>query len=418
MYCGNCFRDNALVAELRRQGHETLMLPLYLPMTLDEPNQSAGTPLFFGGINVYLEQQSALFRHTPDWLRNLLNHPKLLKLAAGRAAKTRAADLGELTLSMLQGEQGHQARELDELLGWLKPQGAPEAVFLSNALLLGLARRLKRELGTRVICMLQGEDEFLDGLPEPFKTRCWDEVRLRAREIDHFIAPSRYFGDLMADRAHIPSDRLSVIYNGISLEGYPDQSPAANVRAPVLGFFARLCPDKGLDLLVEAYLEARKALPGLRLKIGGACGPADELFVAECRRKLADANAASDVEFHTNLDRAAKIGFLKSLSLLCVPARYREAFGLYVLEAMAAGTPVVQPRHAAFPELVEATGGGLIVDHDPKALARGIVEVAADTELQRRLSQQAHAGVRTHFTAARMAEQVVQLVKRLPAPLA
>jgi hypothetical protein len=68
MYCGGCFRDNSLVAALRKQGHQTLMVPLYLPLTLDEPDQSAGTPIFFGGINVYLDQKSALFRKAPRWL--------------------------------------------------------------------------------------------------------------------------------------------------------------------------------------------------------------------------------------------------------------------------------------------------------------------------------------------------------------
>ncbi|MFT4692857.1 MAG: hypothetical protein ACI9OD_005097, partial [Limisphaerales bacterium] len=67
MYCGNCFRDNALVAELRKLGHDTLMVPLYLPMTLDEEDQSAGTPIFFTGINVYLEQKIPLFRRAPKW---------------------------------------------------------------------------------------------------------------------------------------------------------------------------------------------------------------------------------------------------------------------------------------------------------------------------------------------------------------
>src|SRR6187399_721060 len=90
MYCGNCFRDNALVAALRKRGHQTLMVPLYLPMTLDEADQSAGIPTFFNGVNVYLEQKSAFFRHAPEWLHRLLASPTLLKWAAGRAAKTRA----------------------------------------------------------------------------------------------------------------------------------------------------------------------------------------------------------------------------------------------------------------------------------------------------------------------------------------
>ena len=94
MYCGGCLRDNALVAALRKLGHEVVMVPLYLPLTLDEEDQSAGTPLFFGGISVYLEQKSTLFREAPGWLHDLFASRRLLNWAAGKAAKTRPSDLG------------------------------------------------------------------------------------------------------------------------------------------------------------------------------------------------------------------------------------------------------------------------------------------------------------------------------------
>src|ERR1051326_6809429 len=105
MYCGNCFRDNALVAVLRKMGHEVTMVPLYLPLTLDEPDQSTNTPIFFSGINVYLEQKSSFFQHAPEWLHRALAARPLLKWASGYAAKTNASELGELTLSMLRGEE-------------------------------------------------------------------------------------------------------------------------------------------------------------------------------------------------------------------------------------------------------------------------------------------------------------------------
>src|SRR6266568_3940052 len=150
MFCGLCFRDNALVGELRRTGHKVTMVPLYLPFTLDEPDESAGTPIFFSGINVYLEQKSAFFRHAPGWLHRLLASRGLLKWAAGKTAKTRAEDLGDITLSMLRGEDGNQARELNELIAWFKSQSKPDVICLSNALLLGLAHRLKSELGAPI----------------------------------------------------------------------------------------------------------------------------------------------------------------------------------------------------------------------------------------------------------------------------
>ncbi len=368
MYCGNCLRDNALVAALRKMGHDVLMVPLYLPLTLDEEDQSAGTPIFFGGINVYLEQKSALFRDAPGWFRDLLASPTLLKWASGKAARTRAADLGEITLSMLRGEEGNQRRALDELIAWLKTQSKPDIICLSNALLIGFVRRLKSELRVPVVCMLQGEDGFLEGLPETHRAACWKTLAERAAEADMFVATSRYFGDLMRGRLGLPAERVRVVHNGIDLTGYADpevQSPKSKVqspteiasRKPVLGYFARMCREKGLDKLVEAYIVLRKKnrVENLKLRIGGSCGPADEPFVNSLRQRLKESEVLGDVEFCPNLDRAAKLAFLKSLSVFSVPAIYGEAFGLYVIEALAAGVPVVQPRTGAFPELIEAT---------------------------------------------------------------
>src|SRR5436190_8779447 len=176
MYCGNCFRDNALVHELRRLGHSTLMIPLYLPMTVDERDESTGTPIFFSGINVYLEQLFPMFAKAPNWIRRPLASSTLLKWAAGRAARTRAQDLGELTNSIIRGEHGNQAAELEELITWLKSNHQPDVICLSNALLAGMVRKLKEELDVPVVCVLQGEDSFLDSLPEPHRTQAWNAL--------------------------------------------------------------------------------------------------------------------------------------------------------------------------------------------------------------------------------------------------
>src|SRR5947207_11545628 len=137
MYCGICLRDNALVAALRKMGHHVLMVPLYLPLTLDEKDESEGTPIFFSGINVYLEQKLPWFRKAPAWFHSLMESKKLLRWAGGRAAKTQPKELGDITHSMLQGEEGFQARELAQLIGWLKNRKI-DVICLSNALLVGL----------------------------------------------------------------------------------------------------------------------------------------------------------------------------------------------------------------------------------------------------------------------------------------
>ena len=274
MFCGNCFRDNALVAALRQQGHDVLMVPLYLPLTLDEEDQTRGTPIFFNGVNVFLEQKSPWFRTAPEWVHRLSASPRLLKWAAGRAAKTRAADVGDITLSMIRGEHGHQARELEELIAFLKTQPKPDIVCLSNALLAGMARRLKSELGAKIVCVLQGEDSFLDALPDDVRFLAWKTLAERCADIDLFIPPTRYFGDRMRERLKLPEDRVRVIYDGISLDGY-DEAKAP--QTPTLGFFARMCREKGLDVLVEAFilLKEGRRVENLKLKLGGGCGLAE-----------------------------------------------------------------------------------------------------------------------------------------------
>ena len=417
MYCGNCFRDNALVTALRQMGHDVTMVPLYLPLTLDEEDQSEGTPTFFGGINVYLEQKFAFFRHAPDWLRHLLASRKMLTWAAGRAAKTRATDVGDILLSMLQGEAGRQARELDELIAWLKTQPRPEAICLSNALLVGLARRLKAELQTRVVCTLQGEDSFLDALPDSHRDATWRLLSERAADVDLFIAPSRYFARFMSGRLRLPADRVRVVYNGINLDGYETPTPAVEGgfrTAPVLGFLARMCREKGLDTLVEAFILLKQSgrAGNLRLRIGGSCGPADEPFVKTLRQRLAAAGYIGQTGFNPNLAHSEKLEFLRSLTIFSVPANYGEAFGLYLIEALAAGVPVVQPRTAAFPELIEATGGGVLCEPgDPKALANAIEQLLLDPKQAQRLGEAGRKAVFAKFSAEAMAQETLKAIE-------
>jgi glycosyltransferase involved in cell wall biosynthesis len=414
MYCGNCLRDNALVAALRRMGHKVLMVPLYLPLTLDESDQSAGTPVFFNGINVYLEQKSAWFRGAPGWLHGLVAGKSLLKWASSHAGNTRAENLGDLTLSMLRGESGNQSRELEKLIEWLKSQPRPDVIFLSNALLLGMARRLRRDLDRPVVCMLQGEDYFLDSLPQPQRDACWHTLADRSRDAQLFIAPSRYFAALMATRLGLPSERVRVVYNGINLEGYSPSAGQSQPRPPVLGYFARLCREKGLDIVVDAFisLHRRGKFPELRLCLAGSLGPADQPFVQSLRQRLGAAGLSSLAEFHPNVDRATKVRLLESFTVFSVPARYGEAFGLYVIEALAAGVPVVQPRAAAFPELIELTGGGLLCEPDnPDALAMTIEQLLLDPKRARTLGQTGKKAVTERLNAVSMAGSLLEAIK-------
>jgi glycosyltransferase involved in cell wall biosynthesis len=409
-YCGTCLRDNALVAELCRQGHDAIMVPMYLPPTLDEPSAARGAPLFYGGVNVYLQQKSALFRHTPRWLDKLFDSPPLLKAAASKAGSTSASQLGDMTISSLRGEQGNQAKELERLVEWLETDFRPEVVCLSNVLLAGLARRIKERTGAPVVCTLQGEDTYLDALPAKDREVAWRTLAERCKEIDAFIAVSHYHGDLMRERIGLPTDKVHVVYNGISLKGY-EPAPVPP-DPPVLGYLARMYPPKGLETLIEAYIQIRKRgrHDNLKLRVAGSMTEMDKPFVEKLRGRLAGEGLEADAEFLPDVDHTGKIAFLRSLSVLSVPATYGESFGLYVIEAMAAGVPVVQPRHAAFPELIEATGGGILCEPNKvQALADGIEELLDDPEKTRALGLAGRQAVEEKFNVEKMAQAVMRV---------
>ncbi len=405
-YCGSCVRDNALVTALRRLGHDALSVPLYLPHIVDEADASAGAPLFFGGVNVYLQQHAALFRKTPAWMDRLFDARVLLDMAAKQAGMTSMQEVGAMTVSMLRGEGGNQAKELEKLVAWLSEE-KPDVVCLSNALLAGMARRIRRDAVAPVVCTLQGEDYFLDGMPEPHRGGAWALLRERAAEIDAFIPVSRYYGEVMGRRLGLHAERVRPVWNGIALDGYA--SAEASPEPPVVGFLARLNPLKGLDALVEAFILLRRSGRSgpVRLRAAGSMTKEDAAYVEAQRQRLAAAGLAGDVAFLPNIDHAGKIAFLRSLSVLSVPATYGESFGLYVIEALASGVPVVQPRCAAFPELIEATGGGILVEPgEPQALADGLESLLLDPARARALGAAGREAVRRDFGVERMAREV------------
>ena len=432
-HCGVCMRDNALAKELHRQGHRALLLPMYLPLTLDETAASPGAPIFFGGVSTYLREKVPLLRRMPRWMDRLLSARWILKMLAGRAAKTGGPELADMTLSMLRGEHGNQAGELRELVAWLKTAfdgSPPDAVWLSTALQAGLAHSLRDELRVPVLGFLQGEDTFLDGLgfraPE-----VWALLAERMKDADVWVAPSRYFAEQMAARLQWSREEMGrgmrVIPNGIALEdfdfaGEPPRRGLATPGAPTIGYLARFVPGKGIGVLVDAFIELKKrnTIAGLRLRCAGSMTAGDARYVDTLRAKLAAAGCAGDVEFLPNVSREEKVRFLRSLDVFSVPATASEAFGLYVIEALAAGVPVVQPRAWAFPEIVGAQCGVLFEtgkneESAALALADALGEILRDPARLRTFGIAARELAREKFSLRGMAASFVQVAGSLGA---
>lgn len=411
-YCGSCMRDNALVKELRGLGHDATMLPLYMPLTLDEEDTSAGMPILMGGVNTFLQQKSALFRHTPRWIDQIFDSPKMLAAAGKRAGTTSPKELGDITLSMIRGELGKQVKEIERLAQWAKEHTKPDVICLSNALLLGVARRLKKEFNVPIVCCFQGEDSFINGLNEPFKSQTWQTMAERSAECEALISISHYYADVMASELKLPRDKFQVVYNGINLDGFgPASQPP---KHPTLGFFARNCAAKGLHTVVDAFLvlKQRQTVPDLQLHVSGTRAFGDEIYVEEQQEKIRQSGHEQDAQFLPPLSRDEKIKFFQGLSALSVPATYGEAFGLYLLEAWACGVPVVQPQSGAYPELISETGGGVLCEtNSPESLADAVEKMLVNPIAAHEIGLHARDMTERYFSAHSMAENFLKVLE-------
>jgi glycosyltransferase involved in cell wall biosynthesis len=416
MYCGSCLRDNALAAELITRGHDVTLLPLYTPLRTDEPNVSRSNVLF-GGISVYLQQHSKLFRRTPRFIDRLLDSPRLISAFAGRSVSTDPRLLGELTISMLEGTGGVLRKEFDKLLEWLAGEPKPDVVNITNSMLIGLARPLAEALGRPVCCTLQGEDLFLEGLIEPYKSRAVALIRRQVRHVDRFIAISEYYAAFMETYLQIPAERVSVVPIGINMAGF-ERGKTSTDGVFRIGYFARLAPEKGLHVLAEAFQRFRqRADTHARLEIGGYLAPEHKGYLAGVQGSLERAGLSGDVTYRGEVDRAGKIAFLRELDVLSVPATYDEPKGVFLLESMACGVPVVQPRRGAFTEVVEKTGGGLLVrPDDAESLAEGLDTLWRNRALREELGRRGHEGVRSHYTIQHSADRLTDVFEAVSRP--
>jgi len=414
-YCENCLRDAAIVQAWRRLGHDALIVPLYLPLQMDQQKVGNLSEIFMGGINVYLQQKSALFRNTPRWLDRLFDRPGLLRWAARRAGTTDARDLADTTISMLQGEQGCQVKELERLVDWLSKEHIADVICLSNALLAGLARRLKKVLQIPVVCLLQDEDDFLDALPEPHLSRAWDTLRSRTEDIDKFIAVSQHYADEMQKRLNLNKDNLAVVHPGINSEDItPAPGPAQTVT---IGFLSRMNTNKGLDILVEAFiiLKSNPKLKNIKLALAGGKTGYDKPCLDKIKTRLKSCSLLEDVQFHTDFDPSKRHDFLRSLTVLSVPETKSPALGFYILEALATAVPVVQPPVGVFRELHELIGEAvkLTEANNPEALARALEPLVSDPVQAHNLGRQGREKLAEILQLERCGEKYVGVFQQV-----
>lgn len=418
MLCGSCLHNNTLAKALIRLGHDVSLIPIYTPIRTDE-SSVANERVFYGAINAYLQHASPMFKRMPRWLHRLLDRPGLLNYVSKIGASREGNALGPLTLSLLEGENGPQNQELEELVGWLKDDLQPDIVHLSLSLFLGFARRIKEELGVPVVCELQGEDIFYDDIDEPYRGRILSVMRERAVDIDAFITPNNYYVELMSREVGFPKDKMHVVPLGIEPTDFRPADSRDGTGADdevVIGFFARICQEKGFHQMVEAFkmLSDDLGRDRVRLKAAGYLKELDRPFFEEQVRRLEKWGLVDRFEHVGEVDRQGKVDFLASLDIYALPTIYKEPKGLTVLEAMASGVPAVLPAHGGFPELIDATGGGILVEPEsPRALADGVRGLIDDAASRRQLGAAARRGVLETRSDDAMARSMVEVFERV-----
>jgi glycosyltransferase involved in cell wall biosynthesis len=412
MYCGSCLRDNALAKTLMDAGHDVILIPTYTPTRTDEANVSLHR-VFLGGLNIYLQQRFGFFRKSPKFLNRLLDSRPLLQVLTRLGISVDPADLGNLTVSMLRGTDGLLRKEIIKLARFLAREISPEIVNLPNSMLISLAPAIKAELNVPVCCTLQGEDLFLEGLREPYRSESIRIIRANAQHVDAFIAVSHYGARSMADYLGIDRERIHVVPLGVNFDGF-GRRKGDDPNPFTIGYLARLTPEKGLHFLCEAFRIFRSRIPMARLHAAGYLAPEQKPYLAKIRKDLETWGLLSDFHYYGEINRRAKVDFLHGLSVLSVPEYYADPKGLYLLESMAAGIPVIQPRRGAFTEIVETTGGGMLVEPDnPDHLAQAFVELYNNPAKRVELGARAYQGVRTHYSVGRMAEAAASVYQSL-----
>jgi glycosyltransferase involved in cell wall biosynthesis len=421
MICGSCLHDNALARALIALGHDVQLVPLYTPIRTDEEDIS-GDRIFYGGINMYLQQKLPLFRWLPKWLDRWLDQPTLINWASGRSVRIDPTEVADLALSILRGTEGFQKKEVQRLAEWLTGDLKPDVIVFSNVLTAGCVPEIKRKMDAAVVVTLQGDDVFLRAMPQPQQSQALAEIGRLADSVDSFIVNSRFYADSMAKYLGIEREKIAIVPLGLDTSDFEKRKSESGRERETekskchltIGYLARLAPEKGLHVLAEAFIRLR-TMPGMadaRLKIAGWLGEKNRTYADDAFGRLRAAGLGDAFKYLGEVDRRGKLDFLASLDVLAVPTAYQEPKGLFVLEALAAGVPVVQPEHGAFPEVLAATGGGLLHrPEDPQHLAQRLHELLSDSQFRQRLADEGNRNVHASRNAREMAIQTAAVLQ-------
>jgi glycosyltransferase involved in cell wall biosynthesis len=414
-YCGNCYRDMIYLRAIRKvPGITASAIPLYLPPEVTNVEKGLDKNVFFGAISMYLREKVPFLRNMPVFMDKLFDSAPMLKMAARRAGTTRTEGLEEMTLNMIKGENAFPEKELQRLVDYLTKDGKPDIIHLSNALIIGLARQIKKKLDVKIVCSLLNEDDWIDEMAEPYQTGAWDLISKEASNVDVFLTPSNYYKALFLSKTGISGDNFYVVPLAIDPGNLTKIEKKDNW--PSLGYFCRISSQNGFDKLVDAFIKLKRGndLPGLTLHVSGGYTSDDKPFIAEQIGKIKANGLKSFVRIYPEFQGNSKEEFFSNIDVMCVPVRKHDGYGLYLLEANAAGVAVVQPDTGAFQEIIEKTKGGIIYSPDTlEELAITLFKFLKDKDLISKLGQQGKEKVLAELSLDKMSEGLSEVYNSL-----
>ena len=414
-YCSNCYRDMLYFRAVKMAKDVTATaIPLYLPPEKAYIESGFDTNVFFGAISLYIREKIHFLEQMPSFMDKILDAPPLLKLAAKRAGTTRSEGMEDMTLSMIDGNHSTREKEVERLVRYMIANGKPDVIHLSNALIIGLAKQIKQLMDVRIVCSLQNEDDWVNDMAEPYQSTAWKMMGSESEYVDAFVSPSRYYKDFVTGKTGIPAEKIHVVPSGIDIAA----APVSNKKStdPAIGYFSRVNYHNGFDKLADAFIGLKKSeeFKNLTLHVCGGFTGDDKPFIAEQIQKIKTNGFKSSVRIYPEFQGDSKQEFFNAIDLLSVPVRKYDGYGLYILEANAAGIPVVQPATGAFPEIIRKTNGGILYEPDTvEELIKNLVSLLKDKKKSLLLGNSGRETVVAEMTLEKMSEGLNSVYRSL-----
>lgn len=408
---GATIRDEAFVRGLIDAGHTVEALSLFGQTKIE--GETSYTGMFKPLSRYTFRELFPRLAKVPDVISSLMHGSRSVDSMTTLAVSGRRSDpSGPMAVSLLSGANKTQRREFSRLMEHLSTnQEKIDVAILANTMLSGLAEAIRANLGCPIICLSQGSDRYIEALEEPYRSDARKLVRKNARLFRLVVSSSRFFSIRTTEALALPASRIKVVPPGVDAESLVNPNPRR--RKPfTIGYFSPIFKDKGLDILLDAVDSlVREMQLDIELWIGGEIR--DERYWNRLYRRLESSPLKSKYKVFGQLDAKGRRDFMHGLSVYTVSAREPESRATHILEAMAAGVPVIGPAAGIVPEIFQYVNGGLLVSSEAPAwmFTQALELLASMPDTADEMGKAGSAGVREFFSTSRSAQRLTEIIE-------